>query len=222
MPDKAEALGILLVLLPGFACSYIVQLLAVRRKQSELDKVVEALLFSLFFYLVSLPFFGNTLPLSWRVQDAGHPDQYQVLVHWQHLLFIAGLAIVSAFAYGIILNLDILARVLSKIHLSVRSSRVNIWNEAFEEIDGFVQVGLSGERKVIGWVRNFSDEEGVYELFLEDAAWVVGKDGEQQPINGPGILLTKDSGIEYVVFLYEDEGQDRGESTTPASLDEPH
>ena len=214
MPDKAEAFGILLVLLPGFLSAYIVQMLAVRRKQTELDKVVEALLFSLVFYLITLPLFGNTLPLSWRNQDANHPDIYQVVVQWMHLATLAALALVFGFVYASSINYDWLARFLSKFKLDVRGSRVNIWNDAFQELKGFVQVGLSGGRRVIGWVRDYSDEESVYELFLESAAWV-DEHGNQEPINGPGILLTKDSGIEYVTFLYEDEIENPDETNPP-------
>jgi hypothetical protein len=210
MPDKAEALGILLVLLPGFASAYIVQMLAVRRKQSELDKVVEALLFSLVFYLITLPLFGNTLPLSWQSLDANHPDIYEVVVQWKHLATLAALALIFGVVYASNINYDWLARVLFKLGIDSRGSRINIWNDAFQDLDGFVQVGLPGGRRVIGWVRDYSDEESVYELFLESAAWV-DEDGSQQPINGPGILLTKDSGIEYVTFLYEDETEDEVE-----------
>jgi hypothetical protein len=64
MPEKMEALGVLLVLLPGFACAYIVQSLSVRRRQTELDKVVEALLLSLILYVITLPFYGHSLPIS--------------------------------------------------------------------------------------------------------------------------------------------------------------
>jgi hypothetical protein len=211
MPDKAEALGILLVLLPGFASAYIVQMLAVRRKQSELDKIVEALLFSLVFYLITLPLFGNTLPLSWRALDAKHPDVFEVVVQWKHLATLAGLALVLGIVYASNINYDLLARLLFKIGIRIRGSRVNIWNDALEELEGFVQVGLPGGRRVIGWVRDFSDEEDVYELFLESAAWV-DKDGHQQPIDGPGILLTKESGIEYVTFLHEGEEHENEET----------
>ena len=192
-------------------------MLAVRRKQSELDKVVEALIFSLFLYLCTLPFFGYSLPLSWRVLDASHPDIFQVVVQWPHLAILAVLSLFFGIAYATYVNYDLLARILFKFGSRIRSSRVNIWNEAFEELKGFVQVDLSGGRRVIGWVRNFSDEENVYELFLEDAAWVDEK-GDQQPINGPGILLTKDSGIEFVTFLYEDETVEKDENA-PAGTD---
>ncbi len=46
MPSRIEALGILLLLLPGFVCAFLVQVIALRAKQTEFDKVVEALLFS--------------------------------------------------------------------------------------------------------------------------------------------------------------------------------
>jgi hypothetical protein len=183
-------------------------MLAVRRKQTELDKTVEALLFSLVFYLITLPLFGSTLPLSWRVVDASHPDVYQVVVQWKHLATLAGLALVFGVAYASNINYDWLARILFKLGVYSRGSRINIWNDTFQELDGFVQVGLSGERRVIGWVKDYSDEEGVYELFLENAAWV-DKDGNQQPIGGPGILLTKESGIEYVAFLSEGENVEK-------------
>ena len=218
MPDKAEALGILLVLLPGFASAYIVQMLAVRRKQSELDKIIEALLFSLVLYLFTLPLFGNTLPLSWRSLDANHPDVFQVAVQWKHLATLAGLAFIFGVTVASNINYDLLSRLLFKIGIRIRGSRINIWNDAFEELDGYVQVDLTGGRRVIGWVRDFSDEENVYELFLEDAAWVDEK-GNQQPINGPGILLTKDSGIEHVTFLYEigDDGdEDKKDRSDPS------
>ena len=205
MPDKAEALGIFLILLPGFASAYVVQLLAVRRRQSELDKVVEALFFSLAFYLVTLPFFGSTLPISWRAIDAAHPNIYQVTIQWTHLATLAGLALLFGLAYAANINKDWLLPLLRWLKVSDRSSRSTIWNDAFQDLDGFVQVGLSGDRKVIGWVKDYSDEEDTSALFLEDAAWI-DKDGRQQPVHGPGILLTKESGIQYVMFLDADEG----------------
>ena len=64
MPGKVEAFGLLLVLLPGFLCAYVVQSLAMRRQQTEADKVIEALIFSLVLYLATLRWFGYTLPLS--------------------------------------------------------------------------------------------------------------------------------------------------------------
>jgi uncharacterized membrane protein YjjB (DUF3815 family) len=50
MPTSLIALQILLILLPGFAAAYIVQLLALRGSQTDFDKLIEACLYSILIY----------------------------------------------------------------------------------------------------------------------------------------------------------------------------
>ncbi len=200
MPEKAEALGILLVLLPGFAAAYLVQLLAARRKRTELDKVVEALIFSLVLYLVTLPFFGYSLPIAWHPSDGKGADAWQIFVVWPHLLTLAFLALVLGAVYSASINHNWLTAPFRWSKVSERSARSSVWNDVFSDLGGFVQVGMSGGRSVIGWLRNYSDDDETTELFLEDAAWI-DEDGNEFSISGPGILLTKSLGIEFVMFL---------------------
>jgi hypothetical protein len=200
MPEKAEALGILLVLLPGFSAAYLVQILAARRRQSGLDKVIEALIFSLALYLITLPFFGYMLPIAWRPGDEKHPDTWQIFIVWPHLLTLAILAVVLGALYAASINHNWLTTPFRWLKISERSAHSSVWNHVFSDLKGFVQVGMSDGRSVIGWLRNYSDEDEATELFLQDAAWV-DSDGNEFPIDGPGILLTKALGIEYVMFL---------------------
>jgi hypothetical protein len=211
MPGKVEALGILLVLLPGFAAAYLVQLLAARHKQSELDKVVEALIFSLFLYLFTLPFFGYGLPIAWHPADEKHPDVWQVFIVWPHLLALAFLALVLGAIYAASINHNWLTAPFRWLRISERSARSSVWNDVFSDIEGFVQVGMSNGRSVIGWLRRYSDEDEAHVLFLEEAAWI-DSEGNESPINGPGILLTKNSEIEYVMFLDSDDQDTAAES----------
>jgi len=202
MPGTVEALGVLLVLLPGFSCAYMVERLAVRRKQTELDKVIEALLFSLLLYLATSPFFGFSLPLTWQKRTNGGADQFTISLNWPYLASMAALALFVGLMYSASLNHDWLLRILRKTQITRRTARSSIWNDAFQDIpSSYVLVQLSGDRTVIGYLRYYSDEPEDGSLFLEDAAWVVDKDGEQLPIDGPGILLTKQAGIESVSFL---------------------
>ena len=204
MPEKAEALGILLVLLPGFACAYIVQFLAVRRRQTEMDKVVEALLFSLILYVFTLRFFSNTLPIGWKTPDAHQSGAYQVVVDWNHLAALAASSVVLALLYSANINHDWLMSLFRRMKITERTARSTIWNDKFQEIGGFVQVGISDGRSVIGWVGDYSDESSEPSLFLEQAAWVVkNEEGEEDEvkIDGPGILLLKETSIEYIMFL---------------------
>jgi hypothetical protein len=202
MPGTTEALGVLLLLLPGFSCAFIVQRLAVRPNQTELDKVIEALIFSFFLYLIVSPFFSYSLPLSWQKRTAQGIEQYTFQLNWPYLAALAALALTSGILYGANLNHDWLLRLLRKLNVTQRTARNSIWNDAFQDIpSSFVLVQLSGDRSIIGYLRYYSDEPEDASLFLEDAAWIVDEDGAQSPIEGPGILLTKQAGIESVSFL---------------------
>jgi hypothetical protein len=183
MPDKAEALGILLVLLPGFASAYLVQLLAARRRQSELDKVIEALIFSLVLYLLTLPFFGYSLPIAWHPGNGKQSGGWQIFIVWPQLLTLALLAVVLGTIYAASINHNWLTTPFRWFKITERSARSSVWNDVFSDLKGFVQVGVSGGRSVIGWIRNYSDEDETTELFLEDAAWV-NSDGKEFPIHG--------------------------------------
>jgi hypothetical protein len=213
MPGTTEALGVLLLLLPGFSCAYLIQRLAVRPKQTELDKVIEALLFSFFFYLITSPFFSYSLPLSWQKKTAEGIEQYTFQLNWRYLAVLAALALASAILYSANLHYDWLLRLLRKLRFTQRTARNSIWNDAFQDISSsFVLVQLSGDRAVIGYLRYYSDEPEDASLFLEDAAWIVDEEGTQNEIDGPGILLTKQSGIESISFLNPGTNQSGGNS----------
>lgn len=199
MPGKVEAFGLLLVLLPGFLCAYVVQTLAVRRQQTEVDKVVEALIFSLVLYLVTLPWFGYTLPVSWHEIPSGS-NAFVVALRWGQLAVLSSASLLLGVGYAANINHDWLLRLFRVLRVTERTARSTIWNDVFQQIGGWVQVGLSEGVVVRGWLAFYSDEAEESSLFLERAAWI-DKDGVESPIDGPGILITKAVGIEYVVFL---------------------
>jgi hypothetical protein len=115
-----------------------------------MDKVVEALLFSLILYFFTLPFFGDTLPIGWKSPDAHQPVVYQVVVDWKHLASLSASSVVLALVYSANINHDWLMTLFRKMKITERTSRSTIWNDKFQEIGGFVQVGISDGRSVIG------------------------------------------------------------------------
>lgn len=202
MPGTTEALGVLLLLMPGFSCAFIVQRLSVRPKQTELDKVIEALLFSFVLYIIACPFFGYSLPLAWQERTGTGIEQYTFQLNWPYLVVLAALALATGVLYSANLNHDWLLRILRKVRITQRTARSSIWNDAFQDIpSSFVLVQLSNDRSILGFLRYYSDEPDEASLFLEDAAWIVDEKGTQEPIDGPGILITKQAGIESVAFL---------------------
>ena len=197
MPGKLEALGIFLFLLPGFACSYIARHLAVRRGQNDLDKVIEALLFSFLMYLVTLPFFHNDLPASWKVEASG---EFHITLQYGFLLTLFLLSVAFGTLYAANINHDWGLAILRRLRVTERTARSAIWHDVFLENGNWVQVSMKDGKKALGWVRYYSDDAEDRSLFLEQASWI-DDDGNEEKIVGPGLLLTKDSEIESVMFL---------------------
>jgi Family of unknown function (DUF6338) len=192
MPSSVEALEILLVLLPGFLSARIVQSLFVRPQQTELDKIVEALQYSFIVYVL----FALTFQ-SAKLSQLTTPH-LTVLT-----LYSVGLGLLIATS----LTQDWVGRVLRPLRMTQRTSNTSVWNDTFQHCGGYVLVELSDGRLVLGWVRYFSDREEQLSLFLEDAAWI-NSDGTRVHIDGPGILLTPDSGIKHLMFVDAQIGKD--------------
>lgn len=201
MPTTLIALQILLILLPGFSAACIVQLLALRAAQSDLDKVIEALLFSFLIYSAYLFFNHGSLPFTILIPSSGSNGPTIV---WQirRLAWLVGLTLGFAVFIAAYINWDG-ARVFRLLKLTERTSRRSIWNDIFQdeaEIPQILQVELDDGRSVLGVLRYYSDSADDCSIYLTQAEWV-GTDGTTAPINGPGILLTKNSGIRSIAFL---------------------
>lgn len=194
-----EVITILVVLLPGFFCSRMVQQLCVRRDQTELDKLVQALLYSFLIYVIwaSLPV---SPPVTLNVVSKGDLTTYSIRANTSSLLSLAGVAVALALLIATSETNDLLGRLLRRLGVTQRTTRPYLWTDVFHVCGGFVQVELEDERSVLGWVRLYSDDPDDRSLFLEHASWV-DKNNKKIPIEGPGIYLTKDSGIRTIMFL---------------------
>ena len=204
MPQGLQAVLALLILLPGFVSSRIVRMMSARSQQSELEKIIEALIFSFFIYVVYIAAFGSALPLEWTIPvsplKAGDLTHFGLIVHRWRVLALSLFAIVCGVAAGFVRGHDLDLKLLGKFTFLERVTREPIWNKVFLGLEGTVQVGLADGRSAIGWLKfyPYSDEERC--LFLENASWV-GADGSLVPIEGAGLLLTEKSEIHFVMFL---------------------
>lgn len=200
MPTSLVALEIFLILLPGFAAAYVVQQLATRRTQSDLERVIEALLFSFVIYVCFVAVNRGELPFSVR---RGAGDTGDTIV-WNpgHLGILAAITFAFAIVAVLYINHD-WNRWFRRLHMTERTTRNSIWTDIFESEAGqeqIVQVELSGNRSVLGVLLYYSDDPSESSLFVTKASWVTA-DGDQIPIPGQGILLTKESGIRSISLL---------------------
>jgi MFS family permease len=193
VPQGLQTLVALLILLPGFVSARIARSLSAQAQQSELERVIEALIFSFFTYVVYVALFGTSLPIEWL-------PSFQV--HRWRIVFLAVMACGIGVFWGIVRSKDLALRLLRKWKLTERTSRESVWNDVFSNIKGSAQVGLEDGRNLIGWIGRYSDSGGERSLFVEKASWVL-EDGTKVKIEGKGILLTNKAEIEYVMFLDE-------------------
>ena len=193
MPQGLQTLVALLVLLPGFVSARIARALSAQAPQSELERVIEALIFSFFTYVIYIMLFGVGLPIEWQPSFA---------VHRWRVVFLALVACLLGLIWGVVRSKDLAMRLLRRCHLTERTSRESVWNDVFSNLGATAQVGLRDGRNLIGWIGRYSDSGGERCLFLEKASWV-DEDGSMVSIDGEGILLTEKAEIEYVMFLDE-------------------
>lgn len=209
MPGTMQALAVFFILLPGFLAAYILQSLVTRPKQSDLEKVVEALIFSFVVYLISALIIGTKLPISWHPdKDAYGNVTYALNLSWWKLLVLLLLPVVLGLLSAFLLQHDYVLQALRWAKLTDRTSRASTWNDVLQDVDGVAQVELADGRSVMGWVRYYSDDADDASIFLERAAWVKSDSDGLEPIPGPGILLTKEAGIRSMMFLQSEESAD--------------
>lgn len=207
MPQGLEALAVLLLLLPGFFSAKIVQMLCARPKQTELDKIIEALLFSFFTYLLFAVTLGPMLPLFWSPTVNQGGTRYVMEIDRARLALLTAYSLILGFAWGWITNHDALLKWLRWSGFTQRSSRTSVWNDIFHTLGGTVQIGLKDGRMAQGWLRCYSDEAEDSTFFLEAAAWI-DESGKVYPVRGPGVLFTKQCDIQFVIFLSDTSAQE--------------
>jgi len=201
MPGTLLALQIFLILLPGFSAAYIVQALATRRTQSDLERIIEALVFSFVIYVCYVPVNGGRLPFHIVADPSGKGDP-TILWEPAQLSWLAGVAFLFAIAAVAYIRFDG-NRLFQLVRLTERTTRNSIWNDVFESeaIKGQpLQVELADGRSVIGSLHYYSDAAEDASIYLASASWV-DRNGGTIAIPGSGILLTKSSGIRSVSLL---------------------
>jgi hypothetical protein len=218
MPGTLLALQVFLILLPGFSAAYVVQALATRRTQSDLERVIEAIVFSFIIYVCYVPLNRGKLPFHISHDPSGKGDD-SVLWEPAQLAWLAAVTFVFALVSVAYIRFDG-NRLFHWIKLTERTTRNSIWNDVFESeaIDGQpLQVELADGRSVLGSLLYYSDVAEDASIYLTQASWV-DADNKTVPIPGSGILLTKSSGIRSVSLLNPeteslDEKTEDGKST---------
>lgn len=192
MSLNTETLTVLLVLLPGFVCAKLIAWLCPRPQQTEMEKVVDALLYSFIVYAIFVLIFG--LP--------GKVVRGQVAV-------LALIPFVVAALVSFVVTNDSTGALLRWAKLTHRTTRPSTWHDVFHKYSGYVLVELEDYRWIMGWVEFYSDFPNPPTLFLKDACWIERETGTRRQIVGPGILIS--GTFKYISFY---SAKDTRQSTT--------
>lgn len=209
-----EALAVLLVLLPGFLAARLVHSFCFRPDQTELDKIVEALIYSFVVYVVFIAVFKNApiFVIEHDLPNSSH--SYSLSLKPLDFAYLLVIAVILALLVSLSITNDLHMRVARSLKFTERTSRPTIWNDVFYGNSGFVQVQFQDGRRILGEILFFSDTPEEASLFLGQAAWV-GTDNATTDIPGPGILITKNMPIESIMFLKSEKANDARTGSQP-------
>ncbi len=200
MEISAETLVILLVLIPGFVSSAILDMVLVRLSRESWAKLIEALMLSFLIYAVV----GGMLRLSpFVISDpklSADVEKLRGLINPTFVLATLACSVALPLAMGFIARRNWHMRLLHKLGITERTGRTTIWLDVFAEQKSYVTCNLTGERRIFGWPLYYSEDAGGSgpSLYLHDPAWIV--DGVHVPLGIAGILLVEKDGIESIEF----------------------
>ena len=173
MLQGLQAVLALLVLLPGFVSARVVRMMSARSQQTELERIIEALIFSFFTYICYFAVFGAQLPLEWSVTlTSNGVAPFNFSVHRVRLLSLVPISVILGFVWGYVRGHDLLLKLLRKWKFTQRSSRESVWSDVFLNHRGNVQVGLGDGRSILGWLEQYAEAGDERTVFLSRAAWV--------------------------------------------------
>ncbi len=188
------------MLFPGFLTMAIKNGLLATKDKTGVDKIVEAIAFSLVDYGVYV-LISSSLGLS-LIKVQIQKEAVQLIdFNIQNIILILAIAILIGVLVATLLERGWLYKILRKLKITYLTGRITVWNDVFSSYRKiWVLVHLKDGRKIIGWPRYYSGGSTRRELFLADAAWVPD-DGKLVDVEGEGILITEGCGIDLIEVL---------------------
>ena len=211
---SSDILKILYQLAPGFLAAWVLYGLTSYPKPSEFERVIHALILT--FVIAAV------VPLEKYV--ALRIGRHFQLGPWNSEAALIA-SMLTGLALGLVLswlsNTDNLYAFARKLLITTRTAYPSEWYGAFVEKPlRYVVLHLTGERRILGWPRQWPSEPKSGYFMLMDAAWL--DDGKQIPLDRDHAILIPVRDVEMVEFVKADEEIDHGaETAEPASSDAP-
>jgi len=192
MPTTFESLFIVVFfVIPGFISLWTVNLITPMGKKSELDKIINSLIFSFINYLIVFPSYIKSANFSENTESIILTKSY-----FHFITTILFVSILLGLLWGIIYKNDFVSKILWKIGITTLSGGTTTWDYAFSNFGEqlWVQVYLSDGTICEGITEHMSAYPYKNQLYLYKARFL-DKNGNllSQTKNNERILINAEN-----------------------------
>ena len=193
-----DFIDILQYLLPGFVAAWIFYGLTPYPKPSQFERVVQALIFTLFIGAI----------LSAAQSGWNFAARHLPIAKWDDppgVVLSTVLAIALGLLFAYLANNDMLHKGLRKLRITRETSFPSEWFGAFREKQGgdanFLVIHFKDGRRLYGWPLDRPTHPTEGHFVMEYPAWFDESTGREEPIPDVKKILIGANDVEWVEFL---------------------
>ena len=189
----ASTLDVLKYLLPGFIVAWIYFGLTAHYRPDKFERVIQALVFSLFVQTIVLfvryifLFFGRWVRVgAWDID---------VQTSWSVIIAVA-----LGLSFSLCANADKGHAFFRRLRITKQTAYPSEWFGVFNDYERYVVLHMKGERRLMGWPREWPNKSAEGHFLIVEAAWL-SEDGVSVELSGNEGVLVPASEVEMVEFL---------------------
>lgn len=189
----SDTIKIMQYLLPGFVAAWVFYSLTSFAKPSQFERVIQALIFTLFVQASVLIVGYGAVTLA----------EYFHIELWNDdvkFVFSVGVALGIGVLFAYFANNDQLHKYFREKKITRETSYPSEWFGAFLKEVTFVVLHMHDERRLYGWPIEWPSEPSKGHFVLVDPAWV-GDDGVENRIQGVKNILVDVKDVKWVEFM---------------------
>ncbi|WP_145594123.1 DUF6338 family protein [Yersinia aleksiciae] len=199
----SDIFSVLKYLLPGFVTAWIFHALTSHPKQNQFERVVQALIFTLFIQCAtSITEYLLLLVGKWH--SIGKWNETS------QLFWSVFFSITIGFTLVYYTNNNRFHSFLARKSITKQTSYFCEWSDIFNTVTWFVIVDLKNGRRVFGWPSVWPSDPNKGHIVLQNPEWI--DDGEYIKLDSAEFLVINVNDIEYVEFLKNTEESQNGET----------
>ena len=188
-----STLGVLKYLLPGFVVAWVYFGLTAHYKPDKFERVIQALVFSIIVQaIVSVAHRAFVSLGHWFSLGAWGADAQMI---WSVIV-----AVLLGLFFSWCANTDRAHHFFRKFRITKQISYPTEGFGAFNDYERYVVLHLKGERRLMGWPREWPNKSAEGHFLIVEAAWLLDDGGEAELPGNEGILVPA-SEVELIEFL---------------------